>query len=71
MIGDKPLSEIRKEVFERLKAAGVSPDTFQQMLDQLSPPKREGNPKAVKALVKFAKPIRPKKRSRTPTKSRG
>ena len=69
MIGNKSLAEIRKEVFERLGAAGIGPEAFQQMLDQLKPSKRVGNPAAVKALVNFAKPIRPKRRSIT--KSRG
>ena len=69
MIGDKSLAEIRKEVFDRLGAAGIGPEAFQQMLDQLKPSKHAGNPAAVKALVKFAKPLRPKRRS--VTKSRG
>lgn len=71
MIGDKPLIEIRKEVFARLAAAGVGPDEFQKMLDQLPPPKRTPNPAAVKTLVQFAKPLRVKKRSRAGAKSRG
>lgn len=71
MIGDKSLVEIRKEVLERLGAAGIGPEAIQQMLDQLKLPKRTKNPAAVKALVNFAKPLRPKKRSRSSTKSRG
>ncbi len=69
MIGDKSLAEIRKEVFERLGNAGIGPEVFQQMLDHLKPSKHAGNPAAVKALVKFAKPIRAKRCS--VTKSRG
>jgi hypothetical protein len=71
MIGDKSLVEIRKEVLKRLSAAGIGPEAIQEMLDQLKPPPRAKNPAAVKALVNFAKPLRPKKRSRSTTKSRG
>ena len=71
MIGDKSLVDIRKEVLEKLGAAGIGPEAIQQMLDQLKPPKRSKKAEAVKALVNFAKPLRPKKRSRSTTKSRG
>ncbi len=71
MIGDKPLAEIRKEVFDRLAAAGIGPEVFQEFLDELKPPKPARNPAAVKALVNFAKPVGPKRRTRSAPKSRG
>ena len=71
MIGDKPLAEIRKEVFDRLGAAGIGPEVFQKFLDELKPPKPVQNPAAVKALVNFAKPVGPKRRARSAPKSRG
>ena len=41
MLGNKSLSEIRKEVSKRLKAAGVDEEQLRAMLRQLKPVKRK------------------------------
>ena len=69
MLGTKSLMEIRQEISERLKAAGIDEKELDDWLRKMRPAKRK-KPLTVKTLLEFAETPKPKKRRRVATKSR-
>ncbi len=69
MLGTKSLIEIRQEIPERLKAAGIDEEELRDWLRKLRPAKRK-KPLTVNTLLGSTETPKPKKRRRVATKSR-
>ena len=69
MLGTKSLIEIRQEISERLKAAGIDEKELDDWLRKMRPAKRK-KPLNVKSLLESVESPKPKKRRPVATKSR-
>ncbi len=69
MFGTKTLSEIRKEISERLKEAGIDERQFREQLRKLRPAKRK-KPLTVAKMLGLPETPASKKRRRVISKSR-
>lgn len=69
MLGNKSLSEIRKEISKRLKAAGIDEEKLRAQLQQFKPAKRK-KPLTVATMLGLPETPTPKKRRRVASKSR-
>lgn len=69
MLGTKSLIEVRQEISERLKAAGIDEKEFDEWLRKMRPAKRK-KPLTVDMLLDSPEASKPPKRRRVATKSR-
>lgn len=69
MLGNKPLSEIKKELSERLKAAGIDEEQLRAQLRRLGPIKTK-KPVTVASMLSQSDSTKVKKRRRVISKTR-